>query len=375
MQIKEILMKSGIYNAGVKDKHGIMHNAYVVKGKKTAVIDSVPEEYAEDFIKNLSEITDTVDYYICNHSCPGYSGGLKALIELYPEITVTGSTAALRNLKEITNVPFTEQLAKNDGTVSLGEKTLRFIITPNLCWPDTMMTYLAEDGVLFPCRMFGADYCGEGDSKTYTDALKSYFDEIIKPFGGFAKKALEKIKTLSVNAICPADGIAAANTSDIIAAYDGFLADSTPDKKTLAVFYASEYGYTGEMADIAAKTAKESGFEVSVFDVNTDDEKAMSYALDTADAFAFGANTVNQKAPEKMIRLIAGADVIRRRGTPCMVFGSYGWSGEALTIIYSYLETMKLRPFDKPFKTIFRLSEQEKEEFAEYTRRFLRSTF
>ena len=101
----------------------------------------------------------------------------------------------------------------------------------------------------------------------------------------------------------------------------------------------------------------------------------MSDALDTADALAFGANTVNQKAPEKMIRLIAGADVIRRRGTPCMVFGSYGWSGEALTIIYSYLETMKLRPFDKPFKTIFRLSEKEKEEFAEYTRRFLRSTF
>lgn len=375
MQINEILMKSGIYNAGVKDEYGIMHNAYVVKGGKTAVIDSVPEEYAEDFIKNLSEITDTVDYYICNHSCPGYSGGLKALIELYPDMTVTGSTAALRNLKEITNVPFTEQLAKNDGTVSLGEKTLRFIITPNLCWPDTMMTYLAEDGVLFPCRMFGANYCGEGDGKTYTDALKSYFDEIIKPFGGFAKKALEKIKTLSVNAICPSDGIAAANTSDIIAAYDGFLADSTSDKKTLAVFYASAYGYTKEMADIAAKTAKENGFEVSVFDVNTDDEKAMSDALDTADALSFGANTVNQKAPEKMIRLIAGADVIRRRGTPCMVFGSYGWSGEALTIIYSYLETMKLRPFDKPFKTIFRLSGQEKEEFAEYTRRFLRSTF
>ena len=273
MQINEILMKSGIYNAGVKDEYGIMHNAYVVKGKKTAVIDSVPGEYAEDFIKNLAEITDTVDYYICNHSCPGYSGGLKALIELYPDMTVTGSTAALRNLKEITNVPFTEQLAKNDGTVSLGEKTLRFIITPNLCWPDTMMTYLAEDGVLFPCRMFGANYCGEGDGKTYTDALKSYFNEIIKPFGGFAKKALEKIKTLSVNAICPSDGIAASNTSDIIAAYDGFLADSTSDKKTLAVFYASAYGYTKEMAVIAAKTAKENGFEVSVFDVNTDGEK------------------------------------------------------------------------------------------------------
>ena len=208
-------LKNNIFYVGVKDptlrtfdifmetEYGTTYNAYLVKGEKTALIETAHEKLLDSYISNIEEImpVSEIDYLICNHTEPDHSGSVKKILELNPDIEVVGSIAAIRNLKEITNMTFKEHIAKDGAELDLGDgKVLKFCIVPNLHWPDTMVTYLESEKTLFSCDVFGAHYCEDAvvdEDIIYYDkyekAMKVYYDCIVSPFNAFVVKALEKL--------------------------------------------------------------------------------------------------------------------------------------------------------------------------------------
>ena len=211
-------LKQGIHYVGVQDwnlkvfdiimetKFGTTYNSYLVQGsEKTALIETAKATFTDEFLKNVEAVTpiSKIDYLIVDHTEPDHAGSVQKLLELNPEIEVIGTTGAINFLSQITNAPFQSRAVKDGEEIDLGGKTLRFMIVPNLHWPDTMYTYLPEDKVLFTCDSFGSHFCCEGilrstvtNEDDYLGAAKYYFDNILGPFKPFMNKALDRVEPM-----------------------------------------------------------------------------------------------------------------------------------------------------------------------------------
>jgi len=148
----------------METKHGTTYNSYFINADKKAVVETAKESFQDIYLDKIREVTNPSDisYIIMNHTEPDHSGCLKALLEIAPQAIVYGSRQAITYLQDIVGMPFAFCYVKDGDTLSLGNKTLRFIGAPNLHWPDTIYTYVEEDKVLFTCDSFGAHFCHPG---------------------------------------------------------------------------------------------------------------------------------------------------------------------------------------------------------------------
>ena len=177
--------------------YGTTYNSYFIDAEKKALIDTTKETFKEEYLNKIKKATDPaeIEVIVVNHSEPDHSGNVKHLLKLAPKAKVYGSRQAINYLNEIINEPFESVIVKEGDILSLGNKSLRFISAPNLHWPDTMYTFLEEDGLLFTCDSFGAHYCTDkifdDEVGDYSEAFKYYFDVILRPFSKFFIKAIE----------------------------------------------------------------------------------------------------------------------------------------------------------------------------------------
>ena len=150
---------------------GTTYNSYFINAEKKAIVEVAKEKFTETYIQKLRSVTNPaeIQYIILDHTEPDHSGSLKLLLDLAPSATVVGSGNAIRYLEDIVNTPFKSLVVKDGDTLSLGNKTLRFFSAPNLHWPDSMLTLLVEDKVLFTCDVLGAHFCSSD--------IFSHFDE------------------------------------------------------------------------------------------------------------------------------------------------------------------------------------------------------
>jgi flavorubredoxin len=196
----------------METQYGTTYNSYFIDADKKAIVETVKETFSDEYLKKIQALTDPqkIDYIILNHTEPDHSGALKHLLRIAPQATVVGSGNAIRYLQDMVDIPFKSMTIKDNDTLSLGNKTLKFISAPNLHWPDSTYTYLVEDELLFTCDSFGAHYCNEkifdDEVDNYDDAFKYYFDVILKPYSKFMLKAIEKIESLPIKAICTGHG-------------------------------------------------------------------------------------------------------------------------------------------------------------------------
>jgi flavorubredoxin len=193
-------------------EYGTTYNSYFINAEKKAIIEVAKEKFSEKYLEKLRSVTkpEEIEYIILDHTEPDHSGSLKLLLSLAPSAVVVGSGNAIRYLEDIVNFRFKSLVVKDGDTLDLGNKTLKFISAPNLHWPDSIYTYLAEDRILFTCDSFGAHYCSpelySDFSEKYNESFRYYFDIIMKPFSRFLLKAIEKIKPLEIDFICPGHG-------------------------------------------------------------------------------------------------------------------------------------------------------------------------
>ncbi len=364
-------------------EYGTTYNSFFINATKKAVVEVAKEKFWDVYIDKLQTLCDPseIDYIILDHTEPDHSGSLGRLLELAPEATVVGSGNAIRYLGDIVNKPFRSMVVKDGDTLDLGNKTLRFISAPNLHWPDSIYTWLVEDKVLFTCDSFGAHYCTANIfselTPDYLSAFRYYFDVILKPFSRFMIRAIERIKPLEINVICPGHGPVHRDTTGEIIALTEKLSDeylkltAGGDVKRVLVAWVSAYGFTGRAAEyIAEGIRSESGFVTDVTDIENIAPAELDRKIAAADAILVGSPTINQNTLLPVYTLFALINPLRDRGKVAGAFGSYGWSGEAPRIILDNLRNLKLKTFDETAGFKFAPEGEKKESLVGFGRKF-----
>lgn len=338
----------------METKYGTTYNSYFINADRKAVIETVKEKYWPEYKEKLLELCDPseIEYIVCNHTEPDHSGSLKHLLEIAPNATVVGSGQALSYLGEMMDQSFRSLKVRDGDLIDLGNKKLRVIGAPNLHWPDTIYTYLEEDGLLFTCDSFGAHFADERMFDDliddYSESFDYYFDVILKPFSKFMLKAIDKIKTLPLDMICPGHGpiLRSGWKEKIDRSFKlatGYLEDINKGNRIL-VAYVSAYGYTKEMALLVAEGLKKSE-DISVELVDMEDILLgdLEEHVVRADGILVGSPTINQNTLLPVYRLFSVINPIRDKGKPAAAFGSFGWSGEAVKLIEDHLRNLKLK--------------------------------
>lgn len=377
-----------IFDIVMKTDYGTSYNSYIVKGsEKTALIDCNHKTYFKQYIENIKEICplEEIDYIVLNHNEPDHSGTLGELLALMPQVQVVASKVGALYIKNIANrddIQFI--IAKDNDEISLGDKMLKFINAPFLHWPDSMFTWVPEEKTLFTCDFFGCHFCEPSAfdynivyGSYYEKALKAYYDAIFGPFGSHVKKGLEKIKELDMEFICTSHGPVLTKRGrwqEVLAKYEEWSAPIKNDKPLIPIFYCTAYGNTGLLAESIRDGILETiDADCEIYDLVDYDMEAMQWKLNTCDAFVIGSPTINKNAVPPIWNLLAGIDMINSMKKSCAVFGSYGWSGEAVPNLCQFLTTLKLNVFEESLKVTFVPSDQDLEKAKELGRAFAQS--
>lgn len=338
----------------METKYGTTYNSYFIDAEKKVLVDTVKESFFDAYLAKLKQVTDPaeIEYIICTHTEPDHSGSLRHILELAPEATIIGSGQAINYLAEMVGRPFKWQKVKDGDTLNLGNKTVRFIGAPNLHWPDTIYAYLEEEKTLFTCDSFGAHFADDNmfddEVGDYAAAFDYYFDVILKPYSKFMLKAIAKIEDLEIDRICPGHGPILRTTWREKVKRSKELSEeymqNIRKQNRVLIAYISAYGYTREMAVKIAEGLESDGqLEVDLVDIENILLGDLEEKVVRADAIIVGSPTINQNTLLPIYKLFSVINPIRDKGKPAAVFGSYGWSGEAVKLIEDHLGNLKLK--------------------------------
>jgi flavorubredoxin len=358
-----------VFDVVMRTEYGTSYNSYAVLGsKKTALIDASHAAFCNDWLEKVDTALNgrQPDYLVLNHTEPDHSGTVAVLLERYPEITVVISAAGAMYLKNIVNRDdFNLQIVKDGDSLSLGDKTLHFISAPFLHWPDTIFTWLPEDSIAFTCDFLGAHYCEPQllDTKiTYTDAytqaVKNYYDCIMAPFAPHVLIGLQKLEALDANFVCTSHGPVLTKGHWLDRNKKHYLkwaSIARPSHKQIPIFYCSAYGHTRLLANHVERGIRRGlpTAQVRVFDLVNANLAQMAEALNLSDAFVIGSPTINRDALPVVWNLLAGIDAINIGKRPVALFGSYGWSGEAVPHLAERLTSLRAKVFETQLKVQF----------------------
>ncbi len=347
-------------------EHGTTYNSYLVQGTdKIALIDAVKGKFTGQFMDKLRTLIDPakIDYVIVNHSEPDHSGALAHLLENCPNATVVCTQAAKNFLSNIMRVPFPAHVVKDNETIDLGGRTLRFILAPFLHWPDTMFTRLEEENIMFTCDAFGAHYCNtksifNDEIEDFSSARQFYFDCLVRPFKDKVLTAIEKVRHDVIDMICPSHGpIIRKDPWRVIEQYENWSKPAQTGKR-IVLLYISPHGNTEKMANALLEGARKDGLEVICQSVARLSERELRDLLETGDALVFGVPTINRDVPKPIWDLLALFSTVKMKTNMAAVFGSYGWSGEACKLVEDRLKGMGFKLIGEPVRAMFKPTEE-----------------
>ncbi|MDD2666665.1 MAG: FprA family A-type flavoprotein [Methanocellales archaeon] len=356
-------LKPDIYSIGAVDwdrrlfdeliplPDGTSYNSYLVKGsEKTALIDTVDPTMGDVLIKNLNQLDiKDIDYIIVNHAEQDHSGYLPQIIDAYPDAKVVTNPKCKALLRDLLAIPENKFITVDDGGIlSLGDKTLEFIYAPWVHWPETMLTYLREDRILFPCDLFGSHLATSDlyvtDEATVYESAKRYYAEIMMPFRTTLQKNLEKIKDLEIDLIAPSHGPIYANPKFILEAYRHWVLD-LPDN-TVVVPYVSMHGSTKEMVDYFVGALTERGITVKQFKLSNTDIGKLAMTLVDAATVVMGVPTTLAGAHPLAFYAAYLVKVLRPKLKFVSIIGSYSWGGKAVEQLAEIISSLDVEILD-----------------------------
>lgn len=344
-----------VFDIIMKTEYGTSYNSYLVRGEeKIALIDSVKEEFFEEYLARLEQVVDLeqIDYLVVNHTEPDHAGSIEKLLDLIPGLTIVGHPNAVEFLREICNRDFPYQIISNRSEIALGGKTLHFINALLLHWPDTMYTYVKEDKILFSCDSFGSHYPDErlfNDliDKDLTEELRDYFHHILGPFKIPMQRALDRLETYDIDIICPGHGpVLRENLDYYIKLYREWSKETTvtDTQPTVILAWISAHGYTEKLAtSIEGGLNTDGALNVKVYDMLTADPAELAREIENASGVLIGSPTINKDAPPQVWDLLTRLSPLVHGGKVAAAFGAYGWSGEAVPIIESRLRMLRMK--------------------------------
>ncbi len=358
---------------------GTSYNSYLIKGsEKTAIFETAKEKCFDEYLEKLQSLVsiEDISYIVVNHTEPDHSGSIARLLELNPKIKIVGSAAAINFAKEICNCELNSIVVKDGDTLSLGDKTLRFINAPNLHWPDSIYTYIEEEKTLVTCDSFGAHYTLDEVTNDkiikkddYMRALRYYFDNIMGPFKKELLTAIKKIDKLDYVRICPGHGpVLVENPKEIVEYYREWATEVNPNKKkTVVIPYVSAYGYTQHMATEIKKGIEAAGdMEVRLYDMVTSEQNAVLEDMYWADGLLFGTPTIVGDALKPIWDLLTSIFAKTHGKKLASAFGSYGWSGEGVPNVLERLQQLNMKVYGEGLRVRFKPSAAQLQECFEF---------
>jgi len=325
---------------------GTSYNSYLIKGsEKTALIDTVDPTKQAVLINNLDQLgVKNLDYVIINHAEQDHSGALPSVLNKYPQAKVLCTPKCQELIIDLLLIPREKIITVADReTISLGDKTLEFIHAPWVHWPETMLTYLRENKILFPCDFFGshlatADLYVTDEGQVY-EAAKRYYAEIMMPFRTSIQKNMEKIKDYAIDIIAPSHGPIYNHPEFILKAYRSWAYDEP--KNIVVLPYISMHNSTRKMVEHFVGTLVERGVRVQQFDLSATDIGKLAMALVDAATIVIGTPTVLAGPHPVAAYAALLANALRPKARFIAIIGSYGWGGRAVEQLSGLIPNLK----------------------------------
>ncbi len=357
MQVPAI--RPGIYSVGAVDwdrrlfdsliplPDGTSYNSYLVQGSsKTALIDTVDPAMENILLAHLKELSvQKLDFVIANHAEQDHSGSILAILRQFPEVKVVCSSRCKGMLVDLLAVPGEKILEVQDGeTLALGDQTLKFVYTPWVHWPETMVTYLSEQKILFTCDFFGSHLATTDmfvtDEGRVEEAAKRYYAEIMMPFHSNIEKNLEKVKELPIEVIAPGHGPMYDKPDFILKLYRSWVFGEP--KNIVVIPFVSMHGSTLKMVNYLTEALARRGVEVKLCDLPVTDIGKLAMSLVDAATLVIGVPTVLAGPHPQAVLAAYLANALRPKLKYATIIGSYLWGGRTEEIIKGMLPNLKV---------------------------------
>jgi len=359
-------LKPGIFWVGVNDRttdlfeglwpitqEGVTYNSYLVKGEKTALIDLTKSIKGDEYLSQIEELTDVsrIDYIVINHMEPDHTGLLRTFRKLAPQAVILGSAKTKEMLRGFLGIEEGVRVVADGETLSLGGPSLKFLSTPFVHWPETIMTYEESQRVLFSCDGFGGygafnggifdDECTQADF--YEKEALRYYANIVANYSSRVLDAIAKLDKLTVDIIAPSHGLlwrgAPRRIVDLYQRWAECASGKTEPAVTL--IYGSMYGNTERMMNAVAEGISQAGVSVEVFDAGRTHVSYILPSLWTLSGVMIGAPTYEGALFPPVLDVLNHAAIKRIMNKKAAMFGSYGWSGGAVRNAQQVIEPLK----------------------------------
>ncbi len=356
------MIEDGVYSVGSLDwdrqmfdeliplPQGTSYNSYLIQGRdKTALIDTVDPEKTHELLKNLQELEVKIDYIVSNHAEQDHSGSIPVILDEYPEAVVLTNPKCKELLKNFLFIPENKFKAIGDGEkISLGDKTLEFIFTPWVHWPDTMVTYLKQNKILFSCDFFGSHMA---TSQLYAHeigevypAAKRYYAELMMPFRPSIKNNLAKINSLDIDTIAPSHGPLYSPGDGIINLYKDWISDETLNH--VVIPYVSMHGSTRVMVDHLVESLIKRGLVVKPFNLGQMDLGEFLMSLVDASTLVIASPTVLTGPHPLTVSNTYLINLLRPKLKYVAIMGSFGWGSRMEELLKGQLSNLKVEYLD-----------------------------
>lgn len=333
-----------LFDSLVPLPEGTSYNSYLIRGsEKVALLDAVEPSMAHVLMRQLADVPH-IDYIVSHHAEQDHSGTLPLVLEKYPQAQILCSTKCKPMLIDHLAIAGDRITTVEDGeTVSLGDKTLQFVYTPWVHWPETMSTYLPEDKILFSCDFFGSHLATSevyAEERIVYEPAKRYYAEIMMPFRTIIQKNLAKLADYDIRLIAPSHGPLFDRPALIMDAYRDWAANEP--KNIVVLPYTSMHGSTKIMVEHLITALVERGVQVEQINLDHLDAGKLAIALVDAATMVVGTPTLLAGPHPNAAYAATLANVLRPKMKFVSVVGSYGWGGKAGEQLLGLMSSLKV---------------------------------
>lgn len=361
---------------------GSSYNSYLIRDKKTVLIDTVWGPYDTEFVNRLKEEIDLkeIDYIVMNHNESDHSGTLPALMREIPDTPIYCTKKGESILRGLYHQDWNYVNVKTGDELEIGDSKLVFVEASMLHWPDTMMTYMTGDNILFSNDVFGQHYASEmlyddmDDISKLLHEAEKYYTNIITPFSTFVTKKLAEVQgmNLKIDLVAPSHGIIwRENIGLIMDLYAKWANNYQEDQITL--IYDTMWQSTRKMAEAIAEGIQQASPNTTIKILNAvkNDKNDILVEVFKSKAILVGSPTINNGFSYAIAGILEMIKGLKFKNKKAASFGSYGWSGEASKLIREFLEESKFAIVNDGIRVNWAPDQETIEQLREYGRKFV----
>lgn len=341
--------------------NGVSYNSYLIVDEKIALVDTLEYGSSDDYLEKIEELIDgkPIDYLIINHMEPDHSGAIKIIVEKYPDIKLVGNLKTFKIVDSYFGYKENQYQVEDGDGLDLGHHKLKFVMTPWVHWPETMMTYDLTEKVLFSGDAFGSFGTLDGGifddeiefEEYYEEDMRRYFSNIVGKYSNMVQKAFKKLDGIEVKYICATHGpIWRKDVNKVLSLYDKW--SKFEAENGVVIIYGSMYGNTAKLADYIARKLSEKGIKkIRIYDAS---KTHLSYLINEVwryKGIILGSCAYNSGMLPTMENLTRNLEHIGLKERYLGLFGSYSWNGGGAKALYKFQEKMEWDLITDPVDT------------------------